>query len=291
MQLPLHRRNAGTSRSGLLDGRYQCCEVLDGARSGTVVRASDSVAGGQVVLRIIPRQTVSDPRSFAPRFFADGARRVRLMHPHTLRVFDYGRTTTDDFFIAMEHVRAQTLTRLMSARGPLDAMLAALVCARVCESLEEAHSHGLVHGELSPGVLWVTGRGLSGLKVAGYGLLSDNQQREFAARTPDEARYAAPERLAGEQASPRSDVYGVGLLLFELLTARPAFTEDSVLRILLSQHHGGPCRGPFQRNLIQASPTLAAIIDRCLSPDPGDRYASATILRHAIEQHLHFATA
>jgi serine/threonine protein kinase len=272
-------------RAVTLEGRYELRSVLGQGRFATLFEAHDRELDHQVALRVVRSDECSDARDFAPRFFADGARRVRLVSPHTAHVYDYGRTGDDTFFVAMELLRGRRLSFVLSGRGPLGDLMAAQVCERVCSSLVEAHRYGILHGHLSPERVWLTGRGFDGLKLLGHGTL------QLHPRDPSDwpvhsVRYAAPEVLASGHLTPQADVYGAGLLLFELLTGRSAFAEDSATRIMLRHRQGGPCRGAWYEHICHMNPTLAAIVQRCLAPEPRERYESVAQLRAALMHHL-----
>lgn len=274
-----------TRRNVTVEGRYRLRAVLGQGRYASVFEAYDFELERRVALSMLRREQRKDPRAFALRFFEEGARRVQLVHPHTVRVYDYGRTSDDTFFVASELVRARPLSLVLSGRGPLGPELAVQVCERVCQSLIEAHRLGIVHGHLSPDRVWLTGRGLNGIKVKGHGALGLR-----SAATPlwpaHAVRYAAPELLAEGAATPASDIYSVGLLLFELTTGRPGCSEDTSMRVALSQRLGGPCRSVWYERLCQTSPTLAAVVRRCLSHAPDERYENVEELREALLQEL-----
>jgi serine/threonine protein kinase len=268
-----------------LEGRYELRSVLGHGRFATLFEAYDRELDHQVALRVVRSDVARDARSYAPRFFADGARRVRLVNPHTAHVFDYGRTGDDTFFVAMELLRGRRLSFVLSGRGPLGDLMAAQVCERVCSSLVEAHRHGIVHGQLSPERVWLTGGGFDGVKVTGHGSLALHPS-DPVSWPLSTLRYVAPEVLASGHVTPQADVYGAGLLLFELLTGRAAFTEDSATRIMLRHRQGGPCRGAWYEHICHMNPTLAAIVQRSLATDPCERYDTVAQLRAALMHHL-----
>jgi serine/threonine protein kinase len=273
-----------------LDDRYRLHSRLGQGRFGTVYEAFDEELQRPVALRVLRRDERVDARTFAARFFAHGSRLVRLNHPHVVSVYDYGRTGDDTFFIAMEPVRGRPLSFLLSGRGPFAGSTAALVCERVCAVLEDAHRLGVVHGQLAPDRIWLTGRGLDGLKLAGLGHVA---LKLFDADTwPVHAlRYAAPELLASGHATPEGDVYGVGALLFELLTGHPALTGDSTMEIALAQAQGSTCSGAWYERLCHMNPMLAAIVERCLTVEPSERYQTIAELRSALARTLHVQAA
>jgi len=272
--------------SEVLEGRYQLIRPVGGGRLGTVFEATQIETGARLAVRVIDRALICDVKHFGERFFAEGARRLSLSHKHTLRVLDYGRTQDDRFFLAMDYVKGLPLARAISQRGPFSPTLAAQICARVCASLEEAHGHGVTHAHLSPHLVWLTQRGLEGIKVVGFGDPVLRGTAQLLPWQPRHVRYAAPERLTGERVTPSADVYGVGLLLYELLAGRPAFDHDSAVRVLLCQRQGGPLNSAFERAAWGRTPHLADIVAQCLEPSPAMRFASIRELRAALTQRV-----
>jgi len=273
-----------------LEGRYEVQQVIGQGPFCTVFEAFDTEKQREVALQVLRLDPSIDLRTFVPRYFAEGARRVRLVHPHTVRVHDHGRTNDDTFFVAMERLHGRRLGYALSDRGPFTPTAAATVCERVCASLEEAHALDILHGWLTPDSIWLTGRGIEGLKVSGHCALAlhGDDPSKWPTHT---LRYAAPEVLATATPLPQTDVYGVGLLLFELLTGRPAFSEESSVRLAMRQRDGGPCRGLWYERLCHTCPTLAGILERCLAPHPMARYESMTRVRAALSQHLEVRAA
>jgi len=269
-----------------LDGRYDLVRPLGGGRLGEVYEAKARRTGQRVAVRVIERKLVGEPKQFATRFFAEGARRLLLRHQHTLHLLDYGRTLQDHFFLAMDYVAGVPLARVLSARGPLAPTLAAQICDRVCASLEEAHAHGVTHAHVSPHLIWLTGRGFEGIKVVGFGDPLLRGMAQLLPWQPRHVRYAAPERLSGERVSFAADIYGVGLLLYELIAGKPAFDHDSAVRVLLCQRQGSPLTITSARGAWSCAPALAEIVAQCLEPSPAMRFQSMAALRSALMQRV-----
>lgn len=270
----------------ILEDRYQVLCALGGGRLGSVYEATRLDSGERVALRVVDRSLICDVKHFGERFFAEGARRLSLTHQHTLRVRDYGRTVDDRFYLAMDYVEGVPLARVISQRGPFTPTLAAQICERVCASLEDAHDHGVTHAHLSPHLVWLTRRGLEGIKVVGFGDPVLRGTAELLPWQPRHVRYAAPERISGERVTTAADVYGVGLLLYELIAGRPAFDHDSAVRVLLAQRQGGPLHSTFERAAWSRTPHLSDIVSQCLEPTPCMRFGSIRELRAALSQRV-----
>lgn len=270
----------------VLNGRYELVRALGGGRLGEVFEAKHLLTDERIAIRLIDRRLICDLKHFSERFFSEGARRLALTHKHILRVLDYGRTEQDTFFLAMEYVEGTPLSRIVSARGALAPTLAGQICDRVCASLEDAHENGVTHAHLSPHLVWLTKRGLEGIKVVGFGDPTLRGTAQLLPWQPRHVRYAAPERLTGERVTSATDIYGVGLLLYELVAGRPAFDHDSAVRVLLCQRQGGPLASTVERGLWTRMKHLADIVAQCLEPSPAMRFASIRELRRALNQHV-----
>jgi serine/threonine-protein kinase len=272
--------NAMLAPGQWFEGRYLVLSPVGHQAVGAVYRARCRRTGALVALKVFRRSRVGCVRTFGARFFPEGARRVRITHPNALRVVDYGRTADDDFFIATEEPRGPSLSRLVSARGPLTPRLVGQVLSRICSVLGSAHQCGVIHAGLRPDLVTLSGKGLRGIKVGGFDDPTLRGGTELLPFAPDEARHAAPERLAGDRLTPRTDVYGVGLVAYLLLTGRSAFEHDSAVRVLLNQRQGGPLWPRARDTLLRLAPELGPIIVRCLEPHPDRRFDSVTdILR------------
>ena len=147
-----------------------------------------------------------------------------------------------------------------------------------------------MHGQIAPDRVWLTGRGLEGLKLAGLGHVALELVEPHT--WPIHAlRYAPPELLSEGQATPLGDVYGVGALLFELLTGQPALSGETPTQIALAQAQGITSKGAWYEQLCHTSPMLTAIVERCLAAQPSERYESIAQVRSALARTLHVQAA
>lgn len=252
--------------SRILGGRYLLLERIDEGGAGQVWRARDERLGRDVAVKILGADA---DEAFRVRF-ADEARRSALVsHPNVVTVFDEGRDG-DDSFMVMEYVRGRTLRDVVIDRGPLRPHEAARLVMQVAAALDAAHEAGVIHCDVKPANVIVDEHGTA--KLADFGVAR-------AARGPREheligtARYIAPERVAGDPPTERSDVYSLGLVAYELLAGRPAYAEMETAE-LLRQRLDGPA--PSLRNArVGVSDAVDRVVRRALARDPADRYGSA----------------
>src|SRR5215831_18306945 len=211
------------TRTQVLGGRYVLGEVLGTGGMATVWRASDDVLGREVAVKVLSPQLAADA-GFVARFEQEARHAAQLNHPRLVTVFDCG---IDDgtAFIVMELVTGRTLRQVLDDAGSLPPAQAAVIAAGVCEALEVAHGAGLVHGDIKPANIVVSG---GEVKVLDFGIARADGS---AGGTPTlgalgTVAYLSPEQASGRPAGPAADLYALGCVLFEMLTGEPPFTAD-----------------------------------------------------------------
>ncbi len=249
-----------------LAGRYLLLERIDAGGAGAVWRARDERLGREVAVKIIGADA---DEAFRERFADEARRAASVAHPNVVTVFDEGREGGDSFMV-MEYVRGHTLRDVIADRGPLRAHEAARIIAQVAAALDAAHEAGVIHCDVKPANIILDERGVA--KLTDFGIAR-------AARGPREheligtARYIAPERVAGDPPTERSDVYSLGLVAYELLAGRPAYGEMETEDLLRQRLDGPP---PTLRNArVGVSDGVDLAVRRALARDPNDRYGSA----------------
>ncbi|GAA4872733.1 Stk1 family PASTA domain-containing Ser/Thr kinase [Serinicoccus chungangensis] len=261
----------------VIDGRYQVEGELARGGMATVYRARDLRLDRPVALKVM-RPDLAEDDAFVRRFVAEARAAARLSHPHVVGVYDQGEDG-DVVFLAMELVEGPTLRDVITAHAPMSTRRAMALLLPVAEALAEAHRRGLVHRDIKPeNVLLADGRE-SGVKVADFGLaraVSAAGRQASSELVWGTAAYLAPEQVEQDAVDARTDVYAVGLLLFELLTGRKAFPGGDPLRVAYEHVHGST---PSPRALAGTVPApVDALVRRAAATDPAARPRDAAQL-------------
>ena len=261
----------------LLGGRYRLVERLGGGGMSVVWRAHDEVLDRPVAVKVLAPGAADDRSRDWIRAEARAA--ARLSHPHITGVHDYGESATSDGeplpYVVMELVNGPTLAQRL-ARGRLPVRTALLVGAQVAAALAAAHARGLVHRDVKPGNVLLSP---AGAKVVDFGIAAvagaraDSPSQGIVWGTP---AYLAPERLAGGEVVPATDVYALGLVLYRLLADAMPWPMDTVSQMLKAHRYAEPAPLPA---LPQVPDEVAEICHRCLAKAPGDRPTAADVAR------------
>jgi serine/threonine-protein kinase len=266
---------------GRILSHYRVVERIGSGGMGVVYLAHDERLERDVALKVLPERAVDDEVS--RRRFRNEARALsRLNHPHIATVHDFDTSEGVDFLV-MEYVSGTTLDRRL--HGEAFSMTDAIsVAQQIAEALEQAHEQGVVHRDLKPGNIILSHRGQ--VKVLDFGLakLFEHGGESVSMESLSESQgmtgtlpYMAPEQILPGRVDPRTDLYALGAVLFEMVTGQRPFRERSTIALANAILHQPP---PNPRDLNpDVSPRLAAAILRCLEKDPGDRFESAAELR------------
>src|SRR6266853_436551 len=249
--------------------RYRVVALAGRGGMGEVYRAEDLTLGQVVALKFLPEALSQDAAGLA-RFHAEVRTGRQVSHPNVCRVFDIGETE-GTLFLTMEYVDGEDLASVVRRIGRLSPDKAAEVARQICAGLAAAHERGVIHRDLKPANVMLDGAGK--IRITDFGLASiaaSIQGAEVRAGTP---AYMAPEQLAGREVSTKSDIYSLGLILYEILTGKRAF-EASTLPGLMKQRESGAITNPstLVRDL---DPLIERVILRCLEADPHKRPATA----------------
>jgi serine/threonine protein kinase len=267
-----------------LDGRFRIVDVIGKGAMGKVYQAVQAPLNRRVALKILDsRYGAGKEESFRQRFMVEAALTSKLNHPNTVRVLDYGGTKDGLFFLAMEYLAGDTLEKRLSA-GPLPWQRAVTIGQQIARALREAHELGVVHRDLKPAnvVLLNGNHDEDFVKVLDFGLVKsfiEGQELEGRAITQQgmlmgSPPYMAPEQGESNQADPRSDIYSLGTMLFEMLTGKPPFNGGTVIEVLMKHVHQ-PLPALVGRPGFEAIPApLRDIVIRCLAKSPMDRFQS-----------------
>ncbi|MGE3313688.1 MAG: serine/threonine-protein kinase [Planctomycetaceae bacterium] len=265
-------------------GEYELQEELGRGGMGVVYRARQTKLGRDVALKLILRAGMASPVDLA-RFRAEAESAAQLDHPNIVPVFEVGDVDDQPYF-SMKHIEGTTLARRL-ADGPLDARVAAAMLTPIARAIAEAHRGGVLHRDLKPSNILLDAEGRP--FVTDFGLAKRVEtgatmtQTGAIVGTPS---YMAPEQAAGNRGSisPATDVYGLGAVLYHMLTGRPVFqaaTPVDTLFLVLEQE-------PLPPRLLnrQIDPDLEMIALRCLEKSPSMRYSSADALADDLDAYL-----
>ena len=220
---------AGIDALVTLDGRYHVLERIAGGGMGEVYRAHDAVLAREVAIKMLHRSLAGDP-GFVERFRKEARAAATLNHPHIVAVYDWG-AVDGIYYMVMEYVRGRGVRDILNANGRLAASQAADIVRQTLVALEHAHGHGIVHRDLKPENILITSDGVVKLTDMGLARAYADGTATRTGQVTGTVQYLAPEQIRGEPADPRSDLYSVGIVAFELLTGRLPFTGETPMSI------------------------------------------------------------
>src|ERR687893_720204 len=251
-------------RGKIVDGRYVLGESLGSGGMGEVYLAHDRVLERDVALKVLRNQYAGD-EEFAERFKREARSAASLSHPNIVQVYDRGETEDGSSYIAMEYVPGGTLKEKIVGEGPLG--------TREAAALGAAHERGMVHRDIKPQNVLLTARDEA--KVADFGIARAGSSVTIS-RTGSvmgTAGYMSPEQALGKSATPKSDLYSLGVVLYEVLTGELPYTADNPIAVSM-KHVNQPVRSP--REIDPTIPEgMDALVTRLMAKDPEDRYDSA----------------
>jgi len=253
----------------LVGGRYRVTGLLGRGGMGEVYRADDLKLGQPVALKFLSIELASDPR-VRDRFLDEVRMARQVTHPNVCRVHDIGEVDGQPY-LSMEYVDGEDLASLLRRIGQLPKSKALDIARQLCAGLAAAHERGMVHRDLKPANIMLDGRGQVRITDFGVaGLVEELGEGDLRSGTP---AYMAPEQLAGRGVSARSDIYALGLVLYEVLTGKPAFEAGTVAELKLLRQTSTPARP--SSHLEDIDPVVERVILRCLEADADDRPESA----------------
>jgi serine/threonine-protein kinase len=263
----------------LLAGRYRLQERIALGGMGAVWRATDEVLNRPVAVKVLYENLAADPAA-AARFKREALTAASIFHPNMANVFDYVEEHHMPG-IVMELVPGETLAQRIAREGALPVGEASRIAASVLRALEAAHAAGVVHRDIKPGNILLTPDGT--VKVTDFGIAhtlgeSSLTQTGMVLGT---AHYSAPEQIRGEDATPSSDLYAVGVVLYEMLTGRRPFDGDTPAAVAMARLSEAPPPLRFFKDAVP--PPLEDVVMRALALAPAGRFGSATEMREAIE--------
>jgi serine/threonine protein kinase len=267
-----------TDQIETVGGRYRLGELLGHGGMGEVFAAHDLRLDREVALKLL-RADLAEQDGMRERVVAEARLAARLSHPHVVGVLDTGEQDGRPF-VVMERLSGRTLRDELSA-GPMPAERVRDVGLQVLRALAAAHGLGIVHRDVKPGNILDAGVGT--WKVADFGIAKWVHADETLTGTGEllgSPSYLAPERIEGQQAEPASDLYAVGVLLYEAMCGRKPFEGDDPFALATAIRDGE--FEPPAAVLPDADPGIVAVIERAMRLDPAERYESAQAMAAAL---------
>lgn len=267
----------------LVGGRYELGELIGEGGAARVYHARDKVLDRVVAVKIL-RDEYGNDEEFIARFYREARAVASLSNPHIVDIYDYG-AHEKTYFIAMQYIEGTDLKTILRREGRIAPARVVALGDDILRGLSAAHEYGIVHRDVKPQNLLV--RASDGhVKLTDFGVARtlEATQNTAAGTTVGTAHYMAPEQASGSTLSPASDLYAVGVVLFEALTGRLPYDGTSAIQIAL-QH----LRAPIPAiNVIapEVPPALALVVERALAKDPAARYPNAEAMRLALHEAL-----
>ncbi len=266
-----------------IGGRYKVDSFIDHGGMSAVYKASDPNLQRTVAIKIIHAHLSSDP-SFVKRFEQEAAAVARLRHPNIIQVYDFNHDQ-DVYYMVLEYVPGQTLKDRLSDLSDVGEQLPLAevikIMTEVCEAVAYAHDHKMIHRDLKPANVMLTPKGQAILMDFGVAKMLSGQDQTATGTIIGTAKYMSPEQARGERPDERSDIYALGVMLYEMVAGQPPFDADTTVAILM-KHVNEPV--PDIRKINDDVPDeIVEIIEKSLAKNPKERYQSAAHMSAALK--------
>src|SRR4051794_8533843 len=279
---------AGSNRNGqqvtnngertVLNDRYEILQRIGRGGMADVLLARDLLLDRPVAIKVLFAEFATDP-NFVERFRREAQSAAALNHPNIVSVYDWGKYG-GTYFIAMEYVQGRTLADIIRANGRVSAVQAAEIASEVSAALAFAHRNGVVHRDIKPANILIGSSGQ--VKVADFGIARAMNSAADSNLTQvglvmGTATYFSPEQAQGAQPDPRSDLYSLGIVMYEMVGGKPPFAGDNPVSIAYKQVHENP--QPLNQLAPDVPRPFEAIVAKLLAKNPAMRYADGDSLR------------
>ncbi|HEY4190550.1 MAG TPA: Stk1 family PASTA domain-containing Ser/Thr kinase [Candidatus Limnocylindrales bacterium] len=271
-----------TEIGSTLGGRYRLLELLGQGGMATIYRARDAQLERDVAVKLLRPEFGQDP-DFLARFRDEARAAASLSHPNVVQVYDFGEDASGPY-IVMELVEGQDLAAILRDNGPLAPRQAARIAADAARALQVAHFRGIVHRDVKPSNILVGRDGRVHVADFGIARAMSESQVTLPGTTMGSVHYFSPEQARGEPATAASDIYSLGIVLFETLTGQRPFSGDGAAAIALARLTTTPPRPSALRSSVP--PELDTIVQRAMALEPADRYPTAAAMASALEGFL-----
>ena len=263
----------------LFDGRYRIQRKLGAGGMADVYLAEDQELGRRVAIKILNGRHANDDQ-FIERFRREAKNAAALNHPNIVSIYDRGNAE-DTYYIAMEFLDGRTLKELIVGRGAAPINVAIEYARQILSALRFAHRHGIVHRDIKPHNVLVDGEGR--VKVTDFGIArAGTSQMTETGSIVGTAQYLSPEQARGGEVDPRSDLYSLGIVLYELLTGKTPFEGDTPVEIAMKHLSNAP--QPPSKLRPDIPRELDMVVLRALAKSPDDRYQSADEMEADLER-------
>jgi serine/threonine protein kinase len=266
----------------VINDRFKINALIARGGMGKVYRAEQAPLGRVCALKVLnPSYAGDQDPEFHKRFFLEASIASKLTHPNTVTIFDYGRTEDDVYYMAMEYLEGHTLHRAIREAGHFPEERAAHVARQICRALREAHSLGVIHRDLKPANIFLVEHGdeTDFVKVLDFGLVKNVSDTKTEDLTQTglfmgSPKYMAPEQIRGDRVDARTDIYALGIILYEMIAGKVPFDRPNSVNILMAHvNEEAPPLRQMNPNT-QVSAAFEEVIARCMAKSPDQRFRS-----------------
>jgi serine/threonine protein kinase len=272
----------------LISDRYRIEDRLGSGGMSSVFRATDTILERTVAVKILAEH-LSDDERFVARFRREALAVAKLVHPNIVQVYDTG-IDSGRHYIVMEYVKGKSGAQLLQSEGTLDPETSVEIGIQACAGLDYAHRHGIIHRDVKPGNLMIIGGPAGGgdmtVKLADFGIARASEQSRITqvGSVVGTAAYLAPEQARGDEATPSSDVYSLGVVLYQFLTGRLPYEGASLAELAVRQQSEQPLPPSSYSDDVPQAIGDAVLV--ALESDPANRFAAAGELAEALRRGL-----
>jgi serine/threonine protein kinase len=266
----------------VINDRFKIAALIARGGMGKVYRAEQAPLGRVCAVKVLnPNYAGEQDPEFHKRFFLEASIASKLTHPNTVTIFDYGRTEDDVYYMAMEYLDGHTLHRAIREAGHFPEERVAHIARQICRALREAHSLGVIHRDLKPANIFLVEHGdeTDFVKILDFGLVKNVSDTKTEDLTQTglfmgSPKYMAPEQIRGDRVDARTDIYALGIIMYEMIAGKVPFDRPNSVNILMAHvNEEAPPLRQMNPNT-QVSLAFEELIARCMAKSPDGRFNS-----------------